>query len=132
MKNLFQDKKIIVKKTIVFILILLCSVSIIWFIATIKNFHKKGELTIDYSLRKGYPTRLRHTINLNTIKTWMTFDYINVIFKLPKMYLRDTLNINDPRYPNIRIDNYTRHNNIDSSMFLNKIEQVITNYSMTK
>jgi hypothetical protein len=59
----------------------------------------------------------------------MTFDYLNVIFKLPKNYLKETLIIEDNRYPNIRLDHYAKRHNINPTFFLNQVEQAIINYN---
>jgi len=129
MKNVFQNHKKVINIIGLIALILLCLISFVWFIGTYNKLHRSGELMPDYSIRKGHPTRLNHSISVNSINTWMTFDYINVIFKLPKNYLQIILNIEDPRYPNIRIGNYVKKHNLNSSQFVNDIEKAITNYS---
>ncbi len=40
---------------------------------------------------------------VSTIGTWMTFDYINHLFHIPSLYLQDTLNITDTRYPQLTL-----------------------------
>ena len=62
----------------------------------------------------------------------MTFDYINVIFRLNSDYFKNVLNITDPQYPNIRIDRYIKRNNINPIQFQIKLEEAITNYSLYK
>ena len=42
------------------------------------------------------------------IRPWMTFDYINTIFKLPKDYLKTELGITDNRYPRLSINQSAR------------------------
>lgn len=41
------------------------------------------------------------------IRPWMTFDYINQLFGLPPAYLKQSLELTDPRYPNLAITEYT-------------------------
>jgi hypothetical protein len=113
----------------VVVLVLLSIFSLVWFVGTVHRFARSGQLTADYSIRKGHPTRINHSLNVNSVNTWMTFDYINVIFKLPKSYLQNTFNISDPRYPNIRIGNYTKQHKLNSSQFMDSLKQAITNYS---
>jgi len=132
MKNTFLNNKKILKIIGLVILILLCLFSFVCFIDTYNKLYKSGELISDYSIRKGHPTRLNHAVNINSINTWMTFDYINVIFKLPKNYLQNTFNITDPRYPNIRIGNYTKQHNLNLREFMHNLELAITNYSKLK
>jgi hypothetical protein len=128
MKNPFPDNKKILNKLGLIVLILLCMFSFVWFIGTYNTLHRSGELIADYSIRKGHPTRLSHSVSVNSINTWMTFDYINVIFKLPKNYLQTTFNITDPRYPNIRVGNYIKQHNLNLREFMNSLELAITNY----
>ncbi len=38
------------------------------------------------------------------IRSWMTFRYINTVFKLPQDYLKNSLAIDNAHYPNLSID----------------------------
>ena len=59
-------------------------------------FHKPAPL---YRPVHGFLLHHSHrvlTINdVNRIQNWMTFDYINKVFKLPSDYLKNNLNISD-------------------------------------
>jgi hypothetical protein len=47
------------------------------------------------------------TVNdINRIQSWMTFDYINKVFRLPTSYLESFLHISDSHYPNMLISQY--------------------------
>lgn len=131
MKKISSRQKDIIKKIITIILVILCLASLIWFIFSIKELHGLGDLRSNYNFKK-HSTDLNNTTNVNNIMPWMTFDYINVIFRLDPTYLKNNLMINNPRYPNIRIDNYTKHLHLDTQAFLHNIQQVITNYTDSK
>ena len=114
--------------------IILISLSIIFsvlLVSSIKKYQRQGELGIDYRIN-GEPTYRHHIARLRDIRIWMTFDYINVIFRLNSDYFKNVLNITDPQYPNIHIDRYIKRNNINPIQFQIKLEEAITNYSLYK
>lgn len=67
--------------------------------------------------------------NTNQIESWMTFSYINFIFKLPNNYLKNNLNINDTKYPNTSIQRYIKINNLNTGEFIFKLKSLIDSYS---
>lgn len=75
-------------------------------------------------------TRRRPTVS--DIQPWMTFDYVNVVFKLPPAYLKQSLNITDPHYPNLQISRYARRNNLDPQQLIGQIQNSILNYQSNK
>ena len=125
-KNFLHHKKIKI-----ILLIVLCFASLIWFIYSVIKLRKSGELETNNIIRKHYAYP-HNIVNVNNITAWMTFDYINVIFKLDPTYLKDTLMIDDTRYPNIRIDKYAKRHNINNQVFLRVTQQLITNYINNK
>ncbi|MFA6386170.1 MAG: hypothetical protein WCW04_00135 [Candidatus Paceibacterota bacterium] len=131
MKTISEYRKKIFKIIIVVILALLFLISLIWFASTFKQLYRTGNLEVDYSIT-GRPTRLHRPITISDIRVWMTFDYVNVIFKLDPLYLKNTLVITDSKYPNISIEAYARHNRINSQVLLHNIEQAIINYPNNK
>lgn len=126
-----EHKKGVTKTTIVVILVLLFLISLIWFTFTFKQLYRTGNLEVNYSIT-GHPTRLHRPITISDIRAWMTFDYLNVIFKLDPLYLKNTLAITNSKYPNISIGAYARHNGINPQVLLHNIEQAIINYSNNK
>lgn len=69
------------------------------------------------------------TINdTNSIRSWMTFDYINKAFKLPVDYLKNTLNISDSRYPNIALEDYAEKEKINKASFTTNVQEAVHNY----
>ncbi|MEI7688870.1 MAG: hypothetical protein WCI91_01655 [Candidatus Nomurabacteria bacterium] len=119
------------KLIILTILIFLSIVFSILLISSIKKYRNQGELGIDYRIN-GKPTYRHHKARLSDIRIWMTFDYLNVIFRLNPDYLKNVFNITDPQYPNIRIDKYIKKNKINTIQFQMKLEEAITNYSLNK
>ena len=66
--------------------------------------------------------------DVNMIQSWMTFNYINKVFKLPTNYLKNTLNISDSRYPNIPLEDYAEKANIKTGDFTTKVQEVVHSY----
>ena len=61
------------------------------------NLISRRELSLSASVQKHGAL---NASEVGVIRPWMTFDYINRIFGLPKDYLKDQLQISDPHYPN--------------------------------
>ncbi|MFA6999778.1 MAG: hypothetical protein WC241_01545 [Candidatus Paceibacterota bacterium] len=131
MNKLKEHQKKILKRIAVVVLVSLCFFSLVSFITIFKQYSKSGQLGIEYKIN-GKPTPRYHPVNINSIKPWMTFNYLNVVFKLPPDYLKNTLNITDIRYPNISINTYIKHHNLPPQIFLYDIEKAITNYLYKK
>jgi hypothetical protein len=128
MKKFFFHHKKIARITATVILAVLFLMTLVWFIRNTKQLYRSGELETTYAERHN-PNYSNQPPSVDSIRTWMTFDYINFIFKLPPDYLKNTLTISDPRYPNVRLDHYSKHHNVDPVVFLQSVKQAITNYS---
>ena len=127
MKKMSDQQKKILREIIVVVLSVLFIISLLWLISSVKELRQSGELQINHIPKNhsGYPY---NEISVNNITTWMTFDYINVVFRLDPFYLKNILMINDPRYPNIQIERYAKNHNMNSQFLLNNIRQAIINY----
>ncbi|MDD2565782.1 MAG: hypothetical protein PHZ26_04400 [Candidatus Gracilibacteria bacterium] len=66
--------------------------------------------------------------DVNFIESWMTFKYINVIFKIPEEYLKTKLYIVDKKYPNIPLGKYARNSKIENTIFLNQVKELVLEY----
>lgn len=72
----------------------------------------------------------RHTTTIsdvNNIRDWMTFSYLNKIFKIPDNYLKSQLNISDSGYPNITISRAAKSQNVQTGVFLEKVKEAVRN-----
>ena len=70
--------------------------------------------------------------DVSMIDTWMTFGYINTIFKLPSDYLKTSLNINDNHYPNLSLNKYINTQKLDKNVYLSSVRSSVANYFMKK
>ena len=59
---------------------------------------------------------------------WMTFNYINVSFKLPADYLKNALNISDSSYPNITIYKYAKTIGSTGNIFIENVRNAVKQY----
>ena len=66
--------------------------------------------------------------DVDLVAPWMTFDYINKLFKLPANYLKVNLNISDTRYPNLSLNAYTRGKKLDRIFFLANVKKAVSDY----
>ena len=69
--------------------------------------------------------------DVNYIDYWMTFKYINTIFKLPENYLKDRLSILSDRYPNVSLGKYASTNKIDRALFVSEVKKTVNSYLET-
>lgn len=66
--------------------------------------------------------------NVELIRSWMTFSYINRIFNLPVDYLKNELGINDPDYPGVSISKAAKAGNISTSRYTDKVKDIIKQF----
>jgi len=131
MKKLSHEQRIFFRKAGVVLLAVLCVLALYWFVSAFRQIYSEGDLRPDYPLR-NVPVAPMPATTVTTIDTWMTFNYLNVVFKLPPTYLQKQLKITDPRYPNIRIDGYARRNHLSPETVLHAVQQAIRNYRPTQ
>jgi hypothetical protein len=67
--------------------------------------------------------------NPSEIEPWMTFQYINFVFKLPSDYLMHSLAIMDPHYPNVQLARYAHTNGLSIVTFLETVRQKVASYT---
>jgi hypothetical protein len=111
-------------------------------IVTVLFSFQRINLINRFNLITSYKTRIQAIIsknhtpltieNTSLIDTWMTFRYINLIFKLPPDYLKGNLNISDKRYPNISLGGYIKNNKLDKTTFLDNVRKAVADYLTTK
>ena len=73
----------------------------------------------------------RHSMvisDVQYIRSWMTFEYINRVFNLPNDYLKNSLNITNPKYPHLTLTKSADENRVSSDYYLNSVRNVISQY----
>lgn len=61
----------------------------------------------------------------------MTFDFVNTSFHLPPEYLKDTLHIEDKKYPHIPIDRSAKKAGFKKEDYLGMIQRAVDYYSQS-
>lgn len=87
-----------------------------------------GDLIHDYRQARQATPAPQSTLQL---ESWMTFNYVNFVYDLPPDYLRTTLHITDPRYPNVEIRHYAKRYGIDQNTLMHNIDSAINLYGVT-
>jgi hypothetical protein len=62
------------------------------------------------------------------MRPWMTFDYINKLFNIPPDYLKNTLSIRDPSYPQLSLYGYANHQHLNITMVMSEVESSTRSY----
>lgn len=81
------------------------------------------------SYRNVYHQAERKNLSVDEIESWMTFAYINFVFKLPTNYLQSDLQLFDSRYPNIQIRRYARMNHLDEAELVKNVQNAVTSFN---
>lgn len=79
------------------------------------------------------PSQMRAPLtDANTIKSWMTFSFVNRSFALPNDYLKQELSITNKNYPNVTIREVSKALSKNEIEFLQQIKDSVTNYLASK
>ncbi|MEO5645911.1 MAG: hypothetical protein ABIO57_02480 [Candidatus Paceibacterota bacterium] len=116
---------------VLIVLLVVLTIAIKYFIYSFEESFIEGDLhrpEIQHVDKKVTPTQKTSQLEIDAIQSWMTFDYVNVAYKLPANYLKDILGINTPKYPNVRIDTYAKQSNIDQSLLLTTVQHYVRVY----
>ena len=109
-------------------LLVLCAVEIN---ALARDFHTASQAD---AFRRDYESSHqldKNNPDIDQIQSWMTFDYLNTIFKLPPAYLKTSLVITDTSYPNLHIGAYAHDAHLTQAQALAKVQEAITAYAPT-
>ena len=117
------EKHVNLRKLLIIILVVFCVLEVHSIFSEIKSSYTVNDSYVQY--RYGKIMRVPDVPTVNDIAPWMTFNYINFVFKLSPDYLKNTLTISDTRYPNIQIRTYAKTNKIDQVLLIEKIKEAI-------
>lgn len=62
------------------------------------------------------------------ISGWMTFSYINIVYKLPPDYLQHNLSLSWSKFPNISIDSYAKARKLSKDELLKKVKSSVKDF----
>ena len=117
-KKIFRARNIIIVALLFF-----CVLAVVSLIHTTGLLWRNGGL----HMRRGSAQGLNPTgpITPANIQPWMTFNYINVVFRLPADYLRTELKLTDPNYPRISIGRYAKRNKLNAEELFNSVKAAV-------
>ena len=116
------------KSNIKFYLLIL-GVSIALLVVSLVFFYKPSYLYRPiHRFWATHSYRMLNVNDVNTIRPWMTFDYINKVFKLPADYLKNILNISNSHYPNVSFGSYAKEEKVNPTDFITKVREAVHNY----
>ena len=110
------------------ILIILLACTTWYFVSSFESYYTNGELHTIYHYRDATRVSQDPKSIMHALHPWMTFDYITVVYRLPKDFLKNIFSITDPKYPNIRIDSYAKKTGLSVSVVLERIAENISQY----
>lgn len=65
-----------------------------------------------------------------TVRSWMTFDYINKLFGLPPAYLKSRLDISaSSSYPRMTLSGYAKNQQLDLATFVTNVQDAVRGFS---
>jgi len=135
---MFKDKKVIIAGLAMVIVL-----SVAFSVREYTTINKRIDLiTSYYNTITSYKNKINDILTKNhkplsakdvgLIDTWMTFKYINLIYKLPADYLKASLAISDARYPNMSLNSYIRNQKLEKTAFLDTVKENISDYLISK
>jgi len=71
------------------------------------------------------------TADVTLVGPWMTFSYINTLFKIPPDYLKTDLSITDPSYPQLSLYGYAKYQNKGIATVVDQVERSLSDYLTT-
>ncbi len=116
-------RRALVKILSIILLLMLTALSLFWVFSTARQSYQAGELRPHIG-RGAFGDSSLSVPPASAIESWMTFEYVNVVYKLPVSYLAGSLGIGDAKYPNERLDRYAQEHGLDGAQFLDQIRRL--------
>lgn len=113
------------RNILIFALLILCVVELRALIRDAQEAREHQIARISYEDHSGQGFQ---KLEIGDIDTWMTFEYINTVFKLPTDYLKNTLGITDRQYPKIHIGKYARQEDASADIILENVRAAVSAY----
>ncbi len=124
------------EKYIVAVMAVLTLVLIVLFIALIQQYLdlRQQRMIDDHVLWLSFINR--HTpltaADTNVIQPWMTFDYVNRVFNLPRTYLQTALSVGSASYPQLPLYRFAESQKISPATFTDEVRNAVRSYVPAK
>jgi hypothetical protein len=117
MKHHFFTRRVAILSGVVTVLLIVFLTTL--FVRKMERLDQPGRI---FTKHRRHPITEADVVR---ISEWMTFDYINTVFGLPTDYLKDTLRIEDTKYPSLTLGKYARKTNIDITTFVTEVRKSV-------
>jgi hypothetical protein len=98
---------------------------LIYFVHDARTLHKNGVLGVP--IHRGQQQQPRYISEVNAIRPWMTFEYINASFSLPNTYLQ-SIATGTNKYPRVSILEVAKKQGKDIQIYLQEVQTMIQSY----
>ena len=71
---------------------------------------------------------LKHPITVVDIQPWMTFGYLNAVFRLPPKLLQEQLGITSSQYPRLSLQNFSSQTHQNPAAVVTRVQSIISSY----
>jgi hypothetical protein len=113
------------------ILVVVILATIYSIVAEVWYLQRSGQFSAQRQMRQVLSRALVVKPDVASIDDWMTFDYLNLVFKLPPTYLKDYLGITDARYPRLSIRRYATTVRLSPGAAVQGVQAAIRNFQAT-
>lgn len=120
-ENIRNNLGAYLKWTIVVLIILLVVLGIFFY----HEYSQLRKAQIANDIHRGVPLTAD---DVDIVRPWMTFDYVNRIFNVSSTYLKNDLSITDPAYPHTTLSSYAQYSHIDPTLLTTQVEGALDNY----
>ncbi len=114
-------RNLIVAGAIIFIF----SLSVYSFDSDFRHLRKGGFFQ---DRRRGELKKPLSPSDVDAIRPWMTFDYINKVFGLPEGYLKNELGVAELSYPHLSVKKAARAGQESEEQYLNALKNTVRIY----
>ncbi len=115
------------------ILVTLLVVSFSWailsafmFFSDYERLHRGGFLPGPHSWGPQTRNHVPSEKDVERLKPWVTFAFVNKVFKLPPEFLKEALHITDTKYPNLTVEAVAKSQHVDSAILLQTLKTTLS------
>jgi hypothetical protein len=108
-----------------YVIIALVIILVVLGIFFVREYYNARHAQILDDIHRGVPLTAS---DVDIVRPWMTFDYINKIFNIPPSYLKNDLLISDPYYPHTSLSSYATYSHTNATLLTTQVESALNDY----
>lgn len=125
MKHVKQNQKFTLLYVTLLIALLWVLVSAYLFFLHYEKLYRLGYLPGPSNWRPAYNRTPLTNVDVDQLKPWATFAFVNKVYALPPRYLENALSISDVSYPDITIEELAKIQAIPPPILLFTVQELI-------